>query len=73
MKIILAYGDIPHVVVRNSEAERKKRDPKKKSRRWVVQACHGWLNRFRKRLVRDEKQEHTFPALNHLPVNIICG
>ena len=48
-------------------------------------ACHGWFNRFRKLLVRYEKLEHTFLALNHLaatiitlrkielPVNIIYG
>ena len=85
MKVILAHGYIPHVVGRKSEAERKKRDPKKKARRWVVEACHGWFNRFRKLLVRYEKLEHTFLALNHLaaaiitlrkivlPVNIIYG
>ena len=68
-----------------SEAERKKRNPQKKARRWVVEACHGWFNRFRKLLVRYEKLEHTFLALNHLaaaiitlrkislPVNIIYG
>lgn len=41
MKIILAHGYIPHVVGRKSEAERKKRNPQKKARRWVVEACHG--------------------------------
>ncbi|MCA0326460.1 MAG: transposase, partial [Proteobacteria bacterium] len=47
--------------------------------------CHGWFNRFRKLLVRYEKLEHTFLALNHLaaaiialrkislPINIIYG
>jgi transposase len=85
MRIILAHSYIPHVVGRKSKAERKKRDPKKKARRWVVEACHGWFNRFRKLLVRHEKLEHTFLALNHLaaaiialrkirlPVNIIYG
>ena len=70
---------------RKSEAAQKKKDPKKKARSWVVEACHGWFNRFRKLLVRYEKLEHTFLALNHLaaaiialrkielPVNIIYG
>lgn len=82
---ILAHGYIPHVVGRKSEAAQKKQDPKKKARRWVVEACHGWFNRFRKLLVRYEKLEHTFLALNHLaaaiitlrkimlPINIIYG
>ena len=83
--VILAHGYIPHVVSRKSEAAQKKKDPDKKARRWVVEACHGWFNRFRKLLVRYEKLEHTFLALNHLaaaiialrkimlPVNIIYG
>ena len=81
----IAHGYIPQVVGRKSEAEQKKRDPKKKACRWVVEACHGWFNRFRKLLVRYEKLEHTFLALNHLaaaiiamrkimlPVNVIYG
>ena len=85
LKVILAHGYIPHVVSRKREADQKKKDPKKKARRWVVEACHGWFNRFRKLLVRYEKLEHTFLALNHLaaaiitlrkimlPVNIIYG
>lgn len=85
MKVILAHGYIAHVVSRKSEAAQKKRDPKNKARRWVVEACHGWFNRFRKLLVRYEKLEHTFLALNHLaaaiialrkidlPINIIYG
>jgi len=85
MRIILAHGYIPHVVGRKREADQKKQSPQKKARRWVVEACHGWFNRFRKLLVRYEKLEHTFLALNHLaaaiitlrkiilPVNIIYG
>lgn len=85
MKIILAHGYIAHIVDRKREAEHKKQDPLHKARRWVVEACHGWFNRFRKLLVRYEKLEHTFLALNHLaaaiiawrkidlPVNIIYG
>ena len=72
MRIILAHGYIPHVVGRKSEADRKARNPNKKARRWVVEACHGWFNRFRKLLVRYEKLEHTFLALNHLAAAIIA-
>ena len=72
MAVILAHGYIPHVVSRKSEAAQKKRAPNKKARRWVVEACHGWFNRFRKLLVRYEKLEHTFLALNHLAAAIIA-
>ena len=72
LKIILAHGYIPHVVGRESEAEREKRDPKKKPRRWLVEACHGWFNRVRMLLVRYEKLEHTYLALDHLAAAIVA-
>jgi len=61
-----------HVVDRRQEAERKRRNPKKKARRWVVEVCHSWFNRFRKLLVRYEKLERSFVALNHLAAAIIA-
>ena len=46
--------------------------PGKKARRWVVEVCHSWFNRFRKLLVRYEKLERSFLALNHLAAAIIA-
>ena len=85
MQIIESHGYIPHVVSRPKEAPAKRRNPAKKARRWVVEVCHSWFNRFRKLLVRYEKLQRSFVALNHiaaaiiafrkvnLTVNIICG
>lgn len=70
--IIEEHGYIPHVVDRRREADLKRRNPKKKARRWVVEACHSWFNRFRKLLVRYEKLERSFLALNHLAAAIIA-
>jgi len=70
--IIDRHGYIAHVVDRRQEADRKRRDPKKKARRWVVEVCHSWFNRFRKLLVRYEKLERSFVALNHLAAAIIA-
>ncbi len=72
VEVIKEHGYIPHVVDRRQEAERKRRDPKKKARRWVVEVCHSWFNRFRKLLVRYEKLERSFVALNHLAAAIIA-
>ena len=72
LETIKAHGYIPHVVDRRQEAQRKRRDPKKKARRWVVEVCHSWFNRFRKLLVRYEKLERSFVALNHLAAAIIA-
>jgi hypothetical protein len=48
-----------------------RRDPKKKATHWVVEVCHSLFNRFRKLLVRYEKLERSFLALNHLAAAII--
>ena len=72
IKVILDHGYIGHVVDRRREADIKRRDPKKKARRWVVEVCHSWFNRFRKLLVRYEKLERSFLALNHLAAAIIA-
>jgi putative transposase len=70
---IEAHGYIPHVVGRRAEAELiEQRDPKNKARRWVVEVCHSWFNRFGKLLVRYEKLERSFVALNHLAAAIIA-
>jgi transposase len=72
LRTIEYHGYIPHVVDRRKEADDKRRDPKKKARRWVVEVCHSWFNRFRKLLVRYEKLERSFVALNHLAAAIIA-
>ena len=72
MEIIESHGYIPHVVGRNKEVDAKRRDPTKKARRWVVEVCHSWFNRFRKLLVRYEKLERSFVALNHIAAAIIA-
>ena len=38
----------------------------------MVEVCHSWFNRFRKLLVRYEKLERSFMALNHLAAAIIA-
>ena len=72
MEIIKSHGYIPHVVGRRTETKAKQRDPTKKARRWVVEVCHSWFNRFRKLLVRYEKLERSFVALNHIAAAIIA-
>lgn len=66
------HGYIPHVVDRRKEADARRRNPNKKARRWVVEVCHSWFNRFRKLLVRYEKLERSFVALNQLAAAIIA-
>ena len=72
LRIIEWHGYIAPVVDRNSEAKTKQRQPERKARRWVVEVCHSWFNRFRKLLVRNEKLARSFMALNHLAAAIIA-
>lgn len=69
---MIRHGYIPHVVSRKQESARKRRNPKQKARRWVVEVSHSWFNRFRKLLVRYEKLDRSFVALNHLSAAIIA-
>lgn len=72
LEIIESHGYIAHVVGRRKEADAKLRDPTKKARRWVVEVCHSWFNRFRKLMVRYEKLERSFVALNNIAAAIIA-
>jgi IS5 family transposase len=71
-RIIEWHVYIPHLVDRRQESKSKKRHPGKKARRRVVEVSHSWFNRFRKLLVRYEKLERSFMALNQLAAAIIA-
>ena len=63
---------IPHIRQRGEEIEMKRRNPKFKARRWVVERCLSWFNRFRKLLVRFEKLARSHTGLLQLACAIIC-
>jgi len=71
-QILIAAGYIPHVRSRGEEKLEKVTNPGFKARRWVVEACHSWLNRFRKLTIRYEKLDSTHIALIHLAAAIIA-
>ena len=63
---------IPHVRQRGEEMQAKKRNPRYKARRWVVERTLSWLNRYRKLLVRFEKKASTYEALLELACAFIA-
>ena len=67
---IVAHGYTPHVRPRGEEI--KEKESGHKARRWVVEAAHSWLNRFRKLLVRYEKKDENYIALIYIAFAIIC-
>ena len=72
LQVIERHGYIAHVKGRGQEAAELKREPNRRARRWVVEVTHSWFNRFRKLLVRYEKLDRSFLALNHLVASIMA-
>lgn len=70
LRVIAERGYVPHVRSRGEERKARKRGGK--ARRWVVEASHSWMNRFRKLLVRFEKTVLSYAALLHLTAGIIA-
>jgi len=69
---MIARGYTPHVISRGEEKKQKQHTPGHRARRWVVEACHSWFNRFRKLLVRYEKTDDAYLGLLHLACAIIA-
>ena len=70
-KSIRERNYIPHIRQRGEEMMSKKRDPRYRARRWVVERTHSWLNRFRKLLVRFEKTAAGYEGLLQLACALI--
>ena len=70
--IILFAGYKPHVRGRGEEKRAKVNNQLFKARRWIVEVCHSWFNRFRKLTIRYEKLDATHLALLHLAAAIIA-
>ena len=71
-KSIRERSYIPHIRQRGEEVISKKRNPRYRARRWVVERTHSWLNRFRKLLVRFEKTTVGYEALLELACALIA-
>ena len=70
-KAVEARHYVPHVRPRGEEVATKKRNPRARARRWVVERTHSWLNRYRKLLVRFEKTAVSFEGLLQLACALI--
>jgi transposase len=67
----LAQGYTPALQQRGQTTERIPL-PAARLRRWVVERCHSWLNRFRKLTIRSEKLQRSYEGLLQLACAIIC-
>jgi len=69
-ELLEEYGYTIHVCKRgedynNSYKKKRRRIPKYRARRWVVERTHSWMNRFRRLLIRWEKKEDNYIAILH--------
>jgi putative transposase len=70
--LALKHGYTPHIRSRGEEIKLKACTPGWKARRWVVEACHSWLNRNRAILIRWSKKEENHLALLQLASGLIA-
>jgi transposase len=69
--IVREFGLTAHLRARGEEAGSIKQIAGFKARRGVVERTYGWMNRFRRILVRWEKLPETFIAMLHFACGII--
>ena len=62
----------PHIRARGEEARDLQRHRGAKARRWVVERTHSWLNRFRRILIRWEKDDEYQLGMLHFACGIIA-
>jgi putative transposase len=65
-------GFQPHIRTRGEEIKLKLHTPGWRARRWVVEACHSWLNRNRALLIRWSKKDENHLALLMLASGLIA-
>ena len=71
-EVVAKAGYVPHIRSRGEEKREIENSPDFHTRRWVVEAFHSWLKRFRKLCPRYEKTDRSFLALLHLAEGIIA-
>jgi putative transposase len=66
------HGFTPHIRSRGEELALKACTPGWRARRWVVEACHSWMNRNRALLIRWSKKDENHLALLQLAAGLIA-
>lgn len=70
MRFLAAYygyvAHIPHNKRNSKKVKEQTQLPTYRSRRWMVERTHSWLNRFRRLLIRWEKKKANYLAMLQL-------
>jgi putative transposase len=71
-ELLTDYWLTAHIRARGEEITDKAIVPGWRARRWVVEACHSWLNRNRGILIRWSKKDENHLALLQLASGLIA-
>jgi putative transposase len=71
-ELVAGRGYTAQIRRRVDERELKRTTPGWRARRWVVEACHSWLNRNRSLLIRWSKKPENHLALLQLASGLIA-
>ena len=64
--LLTEFGFTAHIRTRGEEAKALIQEAGYKARRWVVERTHSWMNRFRRVLIRWDKNVRNYLAFLHL-------
>ena len=68
-QLVDQFGFTLHLRGRGAEKEARKAG--QQARRWVVEAAHSWLNRYRRLVIRWEKKPELYLSLLHFACAIL--
>ena len=71
-EIVQEFGFTAPMRARGEEAQAINRQAGFKARRWVVERTHSWMNRFRRVLIRWDKQVENYLAFLHFACALIA-
>jgi transposase len=69
---LVEFGFTAHIRSRGEEGQALKQEAGRRARRWVVERSHSWLNRFRRILVRWDKNPKNYLAFLHFVCALIA-
>lgn len=69
--LLVEFGFTAHIRSRGEERQSLAQEAGFRARRWVVERCHSWMNRFRRILVRWEKKADHYLAFLHFACALI--
>ena len=65
-ELLAEFGFTAHIRARGEAAKALKQEAGFRARRWVVERTHSWMNRFRRVLIRWDKNVHNYLAFLHM-------